>query len=288
MRHPFPLFTLTIGLMLTAIAWAPATTLSTDNPATGRSTPPDALVPTGRALATATTVPGEHGDMAAPFDQQFIDMMVPHHQGAVEMARIAQDRAKHQEVKTLADDIMHSQAAEIDRMQAWRKAWFGSSETPPMSAMPLLGGMAHEGDEGMQGDVATMDMAAEIDRLRAVEEPFDRAFIDMMIPHHQSAIAAARKALAEAEQPEIRVLAEAIIAAQEREIVQMREWRERWCGRSEQALDAPMAPAPGELPRAGGGMPPLPLAALLPLGAILLGGGLALRRGRGALPYPDR
>jgi len=36
-------------------------------------------------------------------DQAFIDMMVPHHQAAVEMAKIAQQRATHEELRTLAD-----------------------------------------------------------------------------------------------------------------------------------------------------------------------------------------
>ena len=62
----------------------------------------------------------------------------------------------------------------------------------------------------------------------ANEEPFDLAFIDAMIPHHQSAIAMAKVALEESNNPEIRGIAEDIVRAQEREISQMKEWRERW------------------------------------------------------------
>ncbi|MBA2449136.1 MAG: DUF305 domain-containing protein, partial [Chloroflexi bacterium] len=63
---------------------------------------------------------------------------------------------------------------------------------------------------------------------RAAGEPFDRVFIDAMIPHHESAIAAARAAESRAERPEIKELAKAIMRDQEREIAQMRQWRQAW------------------------------------------------------------
>ena len=181
---------------------------------------------------------------AAPFDQQFIDMMVPHHEGAVEMARIAEARGQRPEIKTMAADIIRTQADEIERMKAWRKTWYGSDQTPPMSRMPMVDGVAmatpssgghgggHGGmaskDPGKPAGGATMDMAAEVERLRTAAEPFDRAFIDAMIPHHESAIAAARAAASRAEHAEIKELARAVVADQEREIAQMRQWRQVW------------------------------------------------------------
>jgi uncharacterized protein (DUF305 family) len=62
----------------------------------------------------------------------------------------------------------------------------------------------------------------------AQQRPFDRAFIDAMTPHHESAIAMAEVALQESENPEIRRIAEDIVSAQEREIEQMRRWRQEW------------------------------------------------------------
>jgi uncharacterized protein (DUF305 family) len=166
-----------------------------------------------------------------PFDQQFIDMMVPHHQGAVEMARIALQRASRPEIRQLADDIARSQSAEIDQLRAWRQAWFGSPDTPPLSQMPMLAGATG-------GAEMVHDMSAEVEQLRAAPEPFELAFIDLMIPHHQSAIEAARLALERAEHEELRALAQAIIAAQQREIDQLRAWREAW-------FPAPAPPSPG-------------------------------------------
>ncbi len=62
----------------------------------------------------------------------------------------------------------------------------------------------------------------------AGRRPFDRAFIDAMIPHHESAIEMAGVALDESENPEIREIAGAIVEAQETEIAQMRGWRQEW------------------------------------------------------------
>jgi uncharacterized protein (DUF305 family) len=173
---------------------------------------------------------------SAPFDQQFIDMMVPHHEGAVEMARVAQGRAQRPEIKAMAADIVKSQDAEIKQMKDWRKARFGSDQTPPMSKMPMVEGMAmsssgghgagHGGGAAMAGQ--TMDMAADVEALRKAGEPFDRAFIDAMIPHHESAIDASKAAESRAQKPELKQLAREIIAAQEREIKQMQDWRKAW------------------------------------------------------------
>jgi uncharacterized protein (DUF305 family) len=62
----------------------------------------------------------------------------------------------------------------------------------------------------------------------AHSEPFDRAFIDAMIPHHQSAIEMAQVAHRESENPQIKELAENIVSAQQKEIEQMQQWRRGW------------------------------------------------------------
>ena len=160
----------------------------------------------------------------APFDQRFIDMMVPHHEAAIAMAEIARSRATRPELRALAEEIIDAQSAEIGQLRAWRASWFGSPETPPMEAMPMLPGV-RMGGELMIGD--RMDMRDDVEQLRSAE-PFDQAFIDAMIQHHQSAIDAARSALVRSARDEILRLAEAIIEAQSREIDQLRAWRGDW------------------------------------------------------------
>jgi uncharacterized protein (DUF305 family) len=88
------------------------------------SVAPTAAPPTPAAVATATPVPQPTAVKAAQapnIDQQFIDMMVPHHEGAVGMARIAEQRAERPELRQLAVDILRSQDAEISRMRQWRQ-----------------------------------------------------------------------------------------------------------------------------------------------------------------------
>jgi uncharacterized protein (DUF305 family) len=160
----------------------------------------------------------------APFDQRFIDMMVPHHEAAIAMAEIAQARATHDELRARADEIIEGQTAEIGQLRIWRESWFGSSETPPMDAMPMLPGVRMVG-ELMIGD--RMDMRDDVEQLRTAE-PFDQAFIDAMILHHQSAIEAGKSALTRSSREEIRRLAQAIIDAQAREIDRLRQWRAEW------------------------------------------------------------
>lgn len=188
--------------------------------------------------------PSEPATQPPERDLQFIDMMVPHHEGAVEMARIAQLRAERPEIRELAAAIIDSQSAEISQMKAWRLAWYGSDQTPPMSVMPML----HDTPAMAGGAMTmTMNMAQDVEQLRAAPEPFDRAFIDAMIPHHQSAIDAAVLAQRQAVHREIRDLALAIVEDQQREIQQMRLWRFAWYGPdpSERPLEPPM---PGVMP----------------------------------------
>jgi len=181
------------------------------------------------ALATMLALAACAQGGAAPFDQQFIDMMVPHHQGAVEMGKIAQQRAQKPEIKAMAADIVAGQDAEIRQMKEWRKTWFGSDQTPSMDKMPMVEGMSSAGHGGHNA-ATTMDMAADVDALRRAPEPFDRAFIDAMIPHHESAVDAAKAAATRAQKPEVKKLAADIVTAQEREIAQMKEWRRAWYG----------------------------------------------------------
>ena len=159
-------------------------------------------------------------------DQAFIDMMVPHHQAAVEMGQIAQKRAEHEELRTLADSIVSAQGTEIKQLREWRRAWFGSSDTPGMDAMPLLPGMDMPGMEGHAMD-GKMDMTADIEALRTAD-PFDRALIKAMVPHHETAIAAARAIGASTERSELKRVAADMIESQQHEIDQMQGWLAAW------------------------------------------------------------
>lgn len=57
------------------------------------------------------------------FDEAFLSMMIEHHEGAVDMAELALDNAKHEEIKRLANDIIAAQEGEINMMKAWQEDW---------------------------------------------------------------------------------------------------------------------------------------------------------------------
>lgn len=57
------------------------------------------------------------------FDKAFLESMIVHHQGAIEMAKEAQQKAQHPEVKKLADDIIAAQTSEIEQMKKWISDW---------------------------------------------------------------------------------------------------------------------------------------------------------------------
>lgn len=57
------------------------------------------------------------------FDKAFLAEMINHHQGAIDMAKLAQSNARHGEIKKMADDIISAQSKETDMMQIWQTNW---------------------------------------------------------------------------------------------------------------------------------------------------------------------
>ena len=67
---------------------------------------------------------GLSGKTGDEFDKAFLSEMIEHHEGAIEMAKAAQQNAKHQEIKDLANAIISAQTSEINQMKAWQQAWY--------------------------------------------------------------------------------------------------------------------------------------------------------------------
>lgn len=151
----------------------------------------------------------EHGKYS---DRLFIDAMVPHHEGAIDMAKVAQNHAEHPEIERLADNVIATQRAEIEELESIKREEFGTAQVPKQMNMDQMESMGMMMDPGDLAD----------------EHPFDKAFIDSMIPHHASAIEMAKVAREETDNPRIEKLATNIVGAQKREISQMKQWRERW------------------------------------------------------------
>ena len=148
---------------------------------------------------------GARGDARGNgIDRGFVAEMVPHHQSAVEMAKIAQRRGESAFVKKLADDIVTSQSTEIRTLRREDEALDVAGIK--RERLPMPAGMM-----GMDDDPKALEGA----------DPFDRAFIEMMIPHHKGAIEMAKVELAKGEDPELKALAQDVVDAQTREIQAM-------------------------------------------------------------------
>lgn len=154
--------------------------------------------------------------MANNIDKHFIEQMIPHHEGAIEMAKLAKDRSKRPEILSLSDAIIQSQAQEITLMQSWYRNWYGT-DVPinSNSAMGMGRGIMHG---GMMGGNTT-----DIESLQNAID-FDKAFLQEMIPHHQMAVMMAQMLLSGTGRPEMKKLGQDIILAQEKEIKQMQTW----------------------------------------------------------------
>lgn len=145
-------------------------------------------------------------------DERFIDAMAPHHAGAVDMARVALKNADHPQIKQLATNIVSSQEAEIKEMRSIKEKMFGTSNVPTKMSPKETKDMGMMMDPGKLAD----------------QKPFDKAFIDAMIPHHESAVEMAQVARQKTENPKIKQLATNIVGDQQKEIAQMKAWRKEW------------------------------------------------------------
>ena len=167
-------------------------------------------------LTLAACVPA--GDTASSSsDQEFNDqdvtfaqMMVPHHEQAIEMAdMILEKDAIDPQVTELAQVIKEEQQPELDQLNGWLEEWDASDD---------MGGMDHSG--GMSGEMSDEDMS---NLESATGDPAARLFLEGMTVHHEGAIEMAQTEVDEGKYPDAITLAQNIIDAQQSEIEQMQE-----------------------------------------------------------------
>ena len=157
--------------------------------------------------------------MMGNIDKHFIEQMIPHHEGAVDMAKLALVKSKRPEIKTLATGIIADQTKEINDMSNWYKDWFGR-DVPKISGGMMGGGMMSQSGMHMGGqeDLASLENAAD----------FDKAFLEAMIPHHQLALMMVQMLESGSNRPEMLQLAKNITTSQSKEIQQMQAWYAQW------------------------------------------------------------
>ncbi|MFG1953083.1 DUF305 domain-containing protein [Micromonospora sp. NPDC048830] len=172
----------------------------------------------GQGTPAATVSSGAPASEPATFndaDVMFAQMMVPHHQQAVEMAELAETRAADAEVKGLAAQIKGAQDPEIATLTGWLAAWgrplpaAGSGHGHGHGAAPSP--TAHD----MPGMMSEADMTS---LASATGTDFDRRFLTMMIAHHEGAISMAKDELAKGANADAKALAQRIATSQQAEI----------------------------------------------------------------------
>ena len=163
------------------------------------------------------------GDGGANFndaDVTFAQSMIPHHEQAVEMAKMAKKHAATPEVKNLADEIESAQGPEIATLKGWLKDW-GKEET---SGDDSMGGMDHGSDDSGMKDMPGMMSDGDMAGLdKATGARFDQMFLTMMIEHHTGAIEMAKTEQSKGKNADAKALAEQIEAAQTTEIADMKK-----------------------------------------------------------------
>lgn len=162
--------------------------------------------PSGESAASATA---EHNDA----DVTFAQMMTIHHEGALEMAKLAAQKADSEDVRALAARIEAAQLPEIALMQAWLTDW-----SEPLEP---------EGHEGMDMGGMDMDGMSQEEVMAELEQKtgpgFDTQFLTAMIAHHEGAVVMSQEELTEGLNPDAVDLAQLIIDAQQSEILEMQQ-----------------------------------------------------------------
>jgi uncharacterized protein (DUF305 family) len=170
------------------------------------------------SMVAGDSVRGSPGH--ADFDRQFIDLLASHHRDSIAMLELATNRSEHSELRGFASEGIPSRTADVATLRDWRAKWYGHGEIPPSAARIQLPDMPEH---------VVVPIALEIERLKSAK-PFDKGFIEVLLPHHQVAIDAAKVASLRATHGEVKALAKTTVERHEKEVDQLKAWYTRWYG----------------------------------------------------------
>ena len=164
---------------------------------------------TTTSTAPATQTAAARTPASSNVDLPFIDAMQKHHEQAVQMAKVAAERATDPKIRSMAAKMVDDQQ-EIAQLTTWREQWFAGA--PPADTAKIAGsspmnmGMSHM--QSLTG------------------HQFDMMFVDMMVPHHEGAIAMSCDAHTRSTRDEIKKFARGVVRAQEKEISDLTAWKQ--------------------------------------------------------------
>jgi len=139
-------------------------------------------------------------------DVMFMNMMVVHHEQAIEMAELSQNRTNNRNILELSENISEAQSRENRQMRKW------------MNSLGYETGNHHR--------MAGMATQSEMQRLEGSNgSDFDRLFAELMIEHHRGGIEMARNFRRNGQHTELRQMQTQMIETQQREIQKMQKWQ---------------------------------------------------------------
>lgn len=205
MKHTTPLTALALACTLALAGCVGGTTEDTDG-TTGTTS-------TAEASRTAAEVSAEHNDA----DVMFAQMMIPHHQQAVDMSRTLLDKDDiPDDVRGFAQKVVDAQGPEIAQLNTMLSGW----GEEPMSESGGMdhGSMGHGSDSGMGGMMTAEDMQA----LEAAEgAEVARLYLEQMTTHHEGAVQMAQDEVTNGQNPQAVDMARRISTDQQAEITEM-------------------------------------------------------------------
>ena len=176
----------------------------TNTPVSTTTTPPP-VTPINPPSKTETTTPtmihgtssitkDEEHHMGASSEEEFLVNMIPHHQEAIDTAKIIVAKTENAELKKIAQSIILGQSAEVTTMKGWLTSWYPNSTLK----------------------TEYMTMMRDLSKLS--DHELDDTFMEDMINHHEGAIHMAEEVLEVTQRPEIVKMAKDIISTQNAEI----------------------------------------------------------------------
>ena len=208
-------------LVLSALAVASTLALAacgeaTDSGNTDATTSATSTVTTtAETTETTRAATEEDGEISADHndaDIMFAQMMIPHHQQAVEMSEmLLAKEGIPAEVIEFTQGVIDAQGPEIDRMNTMLETW---------EEDPVTGDMGEMDHGGMSGMMSEEDMTA-LEDAQGTEAA--RLYLEQMTAHHEGAVDMAREEVTDGQNPQAIALAEQVIEDQEAEIAEMEQ-----------------------------------------------------------------
>ena len=194
---------------------SPETETMPEDPMNSGMSPDDPMAPQNGQGLDNPGLPGQgmpmNGMYLGPDDEEFelrfLDAMILHHQGAVEMAEDTLEKSQQPEIRQLSQEIIETQSDDIAQMQAWRSQWYAEAPEAPQ----MYDAQMSQTVEMNDGMMSTLKM--EID-LAAEDEDYDQRYMNAMIAHHQGALDMARQVLDNSDRPELQSFANRLIETQ--------------------------------------------------------------------------